>query len=346
MGLDQVMTGGQSESVLRRLAQAARPAEPAVTPARALRMAMIRAAERSSGLALGIVSVTDETASLDGLLRAIEPDLMLISLARDSLVSGLVGVDLELRTALIEVQTMGRLGRQAAESRPITATDAALSLPLIAALIAELSQDTGETDAASWASGHHPEGRINSLRAAEMMLPDAEYRLVRIAVALGSGDRRGALLLAIATARTATAGTATTGPRFADALRANVMAAQAELNAVLHRLHLPLFTAEGLAVGQVLSLPGVTVTSVRLEGPDGRMVGRGRLGQSAGLRAIRMEAARPHDMTETDGRRGRMMPATRIAEPAMQIAPSWVEAATDAGGGDETERMESLPVPL
>jgi flagellar motor switch protein FliM len=38
-------------------------------------------------------------------------------------------------------------------------------------------------------------------------------------------------------------------------------------------------------------LSGVTVTSVRLEAPDGQTVGRARLGQTSGQRAVRIESA-------------------------------------------------------
>lgn len=343
------MTGDHAESVLRQLARPAKPAAPPETSARAMRMALIRAAERSSGLAITVLDVTEQVAALDDVLRAADPDLMLISLAKDSLICGIVGVDLELRTALIEVQTTGRLGRQAAESRPITATDAALSLPLISALIAELAQQSAGAGPESWAAGHQPEGRINNLRAAEMMLPDADYRFVRMLVGLGQGDRRGMISLAIALPRATQTDVGSRGPRFAEALRANVLGAQAELNAVLHRLQLPLFTAEGLAVGQLLALPGVTVTSVRLEGPDGRMVGRGRLGQSAGLRAIRIEAARPLDMTEHGGHRRRTAAVAGITNGAV---PDWDGAAAimertanDAEPVPDA-RNAGLPVPV
>ena len=44
------------------------------------------------------------------------------------------------------------------------------------------------------------------------------------------------------------------------------------------------------AVGDVLPLSGATVGSVRLFAPDDVMVGKARLGQSAGMRAVRIQA--------------------------------------------------------
>nr|WP_245218473.1 FliM/FliN family flagellar motor switch protein [Rubellimicrobium aerolatum] len=72
-----------------------------------------------------------------------------------------------------------------------------------------------------------------------------------------------------------------------------VLAAQVALDAVLHRLSLPLAEAEALHVGQLLPLPGVTVASVRLEGSGGVDLGSARLGQVAGMRAIRIEQPPP-----------------------------------------------------
>ena len=294
------MAGGQTASVLRRLTRPAPQADAPVTPTRALRLALTRAAERSAGLGLSVLGVTEEVVSLDTLLATTDPKLMLMSLTDGATIKGFVGIDLELRTALIEVQTMGRLRASAAESRPITATDAALSQPLITAFLLELVHGTEDTPLQGWADGYQVEGRLGSLRAAELAMQEGDYRLVRMTLDLAAGERQAALVMALSVPRSLAAAPRGTPPppRFAEALRANVMSAEAELLAILHRFHLPLSAAERFAVGQVLPLPGVTVSSVRIETTDGRIVGRGRLGQSAGLRAVRVEVAMPPTLSE------------------------------------------------
>ena len=316
------MAGGQTGSVLRRLTRPAPQVEAPVTPTRALRLALTRAAERSAGLGLSVLGVTEEIVSLDTLLATVDSKLMLMSLTDGSSIRGFVGIDLELRTALIEVQTMGRLRASAADPRPITATDAALSQPLIAAFLLELVHGTADTPLQGWADGFQVEGRLGSLRAAELAMKEGDYRLVRMTLDLAAGERQAALVMALSVPRAVTAAPkGALPPRFAEALRANVMSAEAELHAVLHRLHLPLSTAERFAVGQVLPLPGVTVSSVRIEASNGRVVGRGRLGQSAGLRAIRVEVA---------------MPPT-LAEATLSVAAPALPGVTDWGGGDWAE---------
>ena len=78
---------------------------------------------------------------------------------------------------------------------------------------------------------------------------------------------------------------------------AQAMGAQAALEAVLHRLRLPWEEAEAFEVGQVIPLPGVTVASVRIEG-GGQDIGSARLGQVAGMRAIRIEAPPGPDLED------------------------------------------------
>ena len=65
-------------------------------------------------------------------------------------------------------------------------------------------------------------------------------------------------------------------------------------------MRLPLKRVEGFAVGDVLPLPGVTVGSLRLEGPDDAPVAPARLGQVMGLRAVRLELARPSELREVE----------------------------------------------
>ena len=86
---------------------------------------------------------------------------------------------------------------------------------------------------------------------------------------------------------------------WAAAMAAAVGLAPAELHAVLHRMRLSLRQVDGFHVGQVIALPGITVGSVRLEATDGRLLARARLGQMAGLRAVRVQLPAAPEMTET-----------------------------------------------
>jgi len=326
-----------SDSVLRRLARPLPPAPPPVTPARALRMALTRAAERSAGLGLTVLGVTEEMAALDVVLQQVPDGMMLLGLVGDAGLAGFVGVDLEMRTAMVEVQTMGRLRKTPAEARPVTATDAALSQPLIAAFLLELGPGTKATPLEGWIDGFRVEGRLAGIRAAEMALEDTLYRLVRLTVDLAAGERQGEIALALPVSRVRSEVKPNIpGMAFAARLRSNVMLAEAALDAVLAQLRLPLRQAEGLEVGQILPLSGVTVASVRLQGPDGQVIARGRLGQASGMRAIRLEdAAAPELAAATLSGTARPRPGEgepTLASGSDRAKPTQLAASRSAAG--------------
>ena len=87
------------------------------------------------------------------------------------------------------------------------------------------------------------------------------------------------------------------------------------LEAELHRFSLPLHHAHNLKVGEVLPLPGCTVSSVKLRGLDGQVVRQAKLGQSGGKRAIRIEAAPLPEMCDLEPKTG----TAHLAEPAPTL---------------------------
>jgi flagellar motor switch protein FliM len=241
--------------------------------------------------------VADELGPLDDLLSRLEPGLMLLGVERGGM-AGLVALDAEARAAVAEAQTLGRPSAQPAEPREPTAVDAALALPLAQAFLEEAAVATAGTRLDGWVGAARAAARLPSARDAALALPDGEYRAVRLTIDLGVGGRQGLCLLLLPVALRQAGATEAAEAGWRDGLEEQVMAAPAEVTAVLHRLRLPLGEADGLDVGQVLALPGVTVASVRLEGPGGAEFGRARLGQVAGMRAVRLEAPPPPTLAE------------------------------------------------
>lgn len=288
------MAEGVQQTLLARIAARGRPpAAEAVTPTRALRIAFTRAAERAVGLKLTVLGVGDETADLAGLLARLSDGWLLLRLhgAEPTDAPGLVAVDHGLVAAVIESQMRGRLSAATPEPRPLTAADAALVEPLVAAFLGEIARDAGGTGLDAWVAGRAAGGRLADLRAAELALPDGGYRIVGLSADLGAGEREGQILLALPDGQGRPGADHDDARRAAwsAALQGAVLAAPAAVEAVLHRMRLPLRAVQGLQIGQKIALPGVRVSSVRLETPDGRLVGRGRLGQVGGMRAVRIE---------------------------------------------------------
>ena len=291
-----------AQSVLRRLLRGAGEAvvSSAVTPTRALRLAMARAAEATVGLNLSVLGVTEENMPLDEALKAIAPGGMLLALGRDGMPVGLAVLDLQLRTATVEMQTIGILRPDVAAERKITKADAALCAPLVTGFLEDLARTSEDTSLEGWADGVEAGAILENTREASMILQDCAMRLVRLSLEFGGGERQGELCVVLANGRaTPSQKPAVKPPDFSHSLRKSVMEAPAQVHAVLHRMQLTLRDVERFEVGQVVALPGVTVGSVRLEGPDGACVGRARLGQVTGLRAVRIEEAAPRQMTET-----------------------------------------------
>ena len=71
-------------------------------------------------------------------------------------------------------------------------------------------------------------------------------------------------------------------------IEAQVMEAEVVLTAVLHRFDRSIAEVLDFAPGDLLTLPESAIGRLRLETGDGTAVSGGRLGQSAGLRAVRL----------------------------------------------------------
>lgn len=112
----------------------------------------------------------------------------------------------------------------------------------------------------------------------------------------------------------------------------------ARMDAVLHRLVLPLSAAERLQPGDLIPLPVEALDSVELLAGDGAGVAGGRLGQINGMRAVRLawpEGARGGVAAEAQGA-APGLPAAEAAEPAAA-------APVPAPAPDLAEDLPELP---
>lgn len=293
------------QGFLRRLLRAdeadTRERPGRMTPARVLRTAMARAADTSVGLALTVLGVADDTAGLDVSVARAGEDSLFVALTRLDETVGLAAIDAELRSALVEIQTLGHLREASGGARPYTAGDVELCRPLIDAVLREVRCLAHDTPLDGWTTGASSGPRLSSARAAGLALAEGRYRSVQFTLDFGVGERQGTMTLVLPVPRRGPAPEAcapSPSEAFGRQLRDSVMGAPARLEAVLHRARLPLAEVEGFEVGQVIALPGVTVASVRLEGPGQTALFTARLGQVAGLRAVRLERARMADLAE------------------------------------------------
>lgn len=271
-----------------------------LTAARAVRLAVTKAANDTVGLVVTVSGMADDVQPLDGLLAELGEDLMLVGLQRDRRLAGIIALDMQLRAAVLELQTVGNLIDAAAETRPATRTDKTMCDPLLDALVQALEPAMAGSALDGWIKGCQTGQGIGSARAAGLLLSDHDYRILRLTLDLGVADRQGLLVIALPPVKLPDVFTAEQvedmdwGSRF----RLAVSDAPATLQAHLRKFTIPLSQAQSLQVGQVVPLPGCDVHSVRLIAPDGKKVAQAKLGQLGGMRAIRIEQAPQVQMGE------------------------------------------------
>jgi len=309
--------------VLRRKTGAASRADPGAAEAdlfeKRLGTAVIRAADGCCGLSLRVTSGRMDDGDIDALAPDLPASSVIVSLCRDGATQGCAIVSSDLCAAVIEMQTLGRLKPNPAEDRAATATDALLAGPFIALLLEELTKSLPDFDAAT---SVEIGARIAEARRLPQILAEAKLRDLTAEVEFGEGGRAGTVrLLLPAVASSDAPPHPPPSSDWSSDLEKTVKAARAKLRAVLHRAAYTLDRLEALAVGDLLPLSGCTLSDVRIETLDGQVVATGRLGQSAGLRAVRIEPAPARTMK--DG-------ITASGPPAQEVEDAPIKQAARA----------------
>lgn len=265
------------------------PDDVVLSPMRQVRRALARAADGSVGMLASVLGIADEELEAEALIETSPKDWVVIGL-RDDTGAGLTGlflIDPALRSALVEMQTMGKLLPDVQDERPVTRADAQLTIPFAAQLLSELA-DVGFGSSDLDPNGFDL-GVMENLRTAGLVMTQGLYRVWKISVQVGGGERQGELLIAMRPKTNEIPDIKAPTAAWSDSLRRAVALAPTDLDAVLTRMTLPMGKVENFKVGQVLNLAGTTVGSVKLVGPGGEHVATARLGQVAGKRAIRLE---------------------------------------------------------
>jgi flagellar motor switch protein FliM len=262
-----------------------------LTSSRALRLAMTRAADKALGLSLSVTSVGEETLQLEAVIETLPNDYLYSGLLRLGEVTGFIGLDAQMRAAVIEMQTIGSLSKSPQIARSPTTTDMVLAAPVCEMLLKLLPETTAGSDLDGWVDDVSLGDPFDSLRSVGLALEDADYRLMRLTIDLDVGERLGEIILALPnhTSQPIVPETDLGDSGWDIKMNRAVINAPATLDAILCRMKLTIGQVNTLQVGDVLPLYGATVSSVRLFAPEGVEVGSARLGQSGGLRAVRLE---------------------------------------------------------
>lgn len=286
------MASQDHDSVIHRKARPTRGGceSRAMSSAKALRLTLARAAENLFDLALTVATVEQQRVPLAGIEDILQKDGLILLLDGSDGTRGALCLDQQMMAALIEVQTTGRVRQGAAQPRRPTRTDAAMTAPLVDALM-----DGIDTEMAAEVDGYQPRGfgfgdRVDDLRTLSLALDAPDYDHFRVTVDLGSGAKTGQLdLLLPVRASPAQRTGAADGPACATPEMGDVaLGAPVVLDAVLARISLPLRDACAFEPGQTLPLDRETLTATRLIAAGGHLVAEARLGQVNGWRALRL----------------------------------------------------------
>lgn len=269
------------------------------TPDRAIAGAVARAAERVHGLPMFFDRVTTGQATTAE-FGELSPEHSLIAVVQgqgDAL--GAVAICPGLLTSIIEIQALGRIsGRPAASRRP-TRTDAAICVEFLNACLDEMGGDLTAQAGITGMGGYRYASFLDDPRPLALMLEDAPYRLVTVALRAGSaGQRDGQILFLLPSApvhspaaipapeqRTAAESPAA---RPAGVIADGVLSAPIPLTGVLCRRQITLGELQSLAPGDTISLPPGALDAATLETAAGQALFRGRLGELAGRHALRI----------------------------------------------------------
>jgi flagellar motor switch protein FliM len=271
-----IVSDSPHTAILRRKAKQPPVRRPRDAAGDLWRRILPRLAADGLGLQLAVSGVTEQTVDLHAELAAEDGALLLFLADAYGGPGGLAVADAPLVTALVEVQTTGRVSSARRDPRRPTAVDAALVRHALDGWFAGLADARGEVTAPSvW-------GQAPDVRAALLKLEEGRWTETQVDLDLGGGKRAGRLTLFVPLPAEVRRDTPPTG------LSDVVLPVEAVMDAVLCRVRLPLQSVLTFAPGQAVPLPGVSVRRIALEAPMGRPVAQVHLGQSRGFRAVRI----------------------------------------------------------
>lgn len=310
--------GGLAGEIIRKKVAAARSNQPEGGPGadRAWRLALARAANDILALPLEVARLSVNRRSLAELLE-LAPERALIAVLEGPAEGlGILMLSPPVLSAMIEMQTIGRVSSSAPPVRKPTRTDASMVADMIDQALQELESGLESDPDLIWAGGFHYASFLDDPRPLGLLLEEEHYRVIQAELRLGNGAKSGAVMLALPAEGRGRAPkpapTATPAPvaaaLFSKALSDQVMRTEADIAAVLHRFTVPLSFVMALKTGDLVPLSTAALDRIVLEGLDGRPLASGRLGQNRGMRAVRLA---PQAVAET-------APSTEIG-PTLRV---------------------------
>lgn len=272
-----------------------------LTPTRALRIALARAAGDLWELPLSVTSISQHLVPSEALPGMFDEDAMMLLLDGPDGVRGGLVVDRALLTSVTEVQTIGEVRERPPSDRPYTPTDAALFAPLADAMLERMDlslsaehedEASFERSEAAWALGFRFGAKVERKRNLLLALEGEAFHVLRMDIDIAAGMRQGTLVLCLPDDSEADDVSEPDVPAVPGAHADALASVTTKLQATLERLTLPLSKATGLKVGDVLPMGQDALQNVTLRASDGQSMARCTLGKIGDMRALRLHPPR------------------------------------------------------
>ena len=237
-----------------------------------------------------ISAIVIENRSSDLLAELVTEGVLLCLLEGDE---GRVGEALiagEVVSGLIQQQTIGTISLPKGTKRKLTQTDAAMCTPLVDELFTQVALMLEGDNDQQTISGFRYGACFADARAMSIALDQNEYLITRLTLDLALGQRQGELILilpVVAVAGKCLDGTQMQEPTV-EPLGETILDLPAELNMILCKCSFELSQLEQLSIGQTLPLPNDAFPETDIVTQTGEKIGTGTLGQTDGIRALRL----------------------------------------------------------
>ncbi|OWY14081.1 hypothetical protein B6V72_08810 [Thioclava sp. F34-6] len=193
----EVMVHERETSVLRRKTEAAKTGAGTapITAARAVTLALSKAAQDRLDLPLQVTAIEEVMRSLADLPEMLEDLSLLAVIEGPAEALGVLALPPATLATLIEMQTMGRFGKTMPAPRKPTRIDAAIAADFVDAVLAEIEEALISEPAISWAGGFRFASHLDDPRPLGLLLEDVSYRVWTAELSFGAtGERSGGFL--------------------------------------------------------------------------------------------------------------------------------------------------------
>lgn len=290
-----------NSNVLRRKLRSdqADPDEQAISPVKAARMSLARAADQAFKLALRVGSIRQSRLDLADMVEQLEESWALFPLVHDDGSIGVMCVDPSSNIAFVEQQTLGRVGPSGENTRKLTRTDKALALPFLERFLRQFDEVLEGAPTAYWTRGYRAEDAVETRHLMVLLLDASEYRGFEMNSEVEAAARNGTIRLflpikdPVRTNVPRNSKSSKTAPKTAKLkLRNAALSALVEMDAVMCKVTMPLSELSALKPGQILALPKNASQHAKLQDKVGQTSLPVHLGQLNGMRAVKLAQTR------------------------------------------------------